>query len=81
MVISYISETLGFPEGKFMVSSSDQLRYFICVFLTYPLSYVNYMITDPTLRLWYGLVPGLMLQYMMYGTGKLLLSKQCYIWL
>ena len=48
----------------------DQIRFIICMILTYPLGYINYYLTNPTLRLLYGLIPGLILQYFMYGPSN-----------
>lgn len=35
----------------------------------YPLGLINYIFKNPTTRLWYGLVTGFILQYLMYGWG------------
>jgi lysophospholipid acyltransferase len=33
---------------------------------SYPLGLINYLFTNPTVRLWYGLITGLILQFLMY---------------
>ena len=34
---------------------------------SYPIGLLNYYLTNPTVRLWYGLLSGFLLQYLMYG--------------
>ena len=38
---------------------------------SYPLGIINYYFKDPSLRLWYGLITGFSLQYMMYQNNSL----------
>ena len=35
---------------------------------SFPLSLVNYSLKNPTIRLWYGFLTGILLQYLMYGS-------------
>ena len=57
-----IATIIGVPE--------DQARIMILILASYPLSIVNFQLKDPTVRLWYGFLSGLLLQYVMYGFRK-----------
>lgn len=41
-----------------------------CVLISYPIGVFNYYIKSATIRLWYGLITGIALQYTMFGNGK-----------
>lgn len=61
--LKQISETIGVPEPKITL-------IFLQLF-TIPLSFVNYYITNPQLRLIYSFAFGLLLQYSIYGISFL----------
>ena len=75
-MIDSLSKKLDVPDGIYLkiqnklIKKLDQLRLIFCVFSSYPLGIINYYIKSPTLRLWYGLITGIILQYAMYGNGK-----------
>ncbi len=54
--------------GVILHSPLDQVILIFCILLSYPLGFINYFITDPKVRLIYGLTTGLLMQYFMYGT-------------
>ncbi len=39
----------------------------VLILSSFPLSMINYQLKNSTIRLWYGLITGFILQYMMYG--------------
>ena len=43
------------------------MKLVLVILSSYPLAMLNYQFKNPTLRLWYGLILGLILQYCMYG--------------
>jgi hypothetical protein len=63
-MLTSISDSIGVPE--------DQLRLLVLTLMGFPLGFINYMIKEPNLRMWYGLITGVILQYNMYGIGKIL---------
>jgi hypothetical protein len=69
MVTTFISSNTGLPEGISLIIL-DQVRFLLCILFSFPLGYLNFFIYNPTLRILYGLIPGLILQYFMYGKGK-----------
>lgn len=45
----------------------DQIKFIFCLFLIFPLGFINYFMKGKTARLIYGLVSGILLCYYMYG--------------
>jgi lysophospholipid acyltransferase len=65
------AQFLGVPEGmnKFLISifyKLDQFRIILLMLASFPLGLINYSLKIPKIRLWYGLITGLILQYLMY---------------
>jgi hypothetical protein len=65
-----LAESIGLPEGINNVLNLDQIRLIILILAGLPCGFINYFITNPTLRLWYGFIVGSFLQYLMYGSSK-----------
>lgn len=57
-----ISELVGVPE--------DQVKLMSLILMSYPISIINFQLKDRLVRLWFGLLTGLWLQYIMYGYRK-----------
>ena len=53
----------------------DQVRLIVCIFISYPIGIINYYINSSCLRLWYGFLTGIILQYFMYGYGMIIIIK------
>lgn len=47
------------------------IKLLIALLAAYPLSLINYLIGNKTLRLLYSIIPGFILQYFVYGDGKI----------
>ena len=45
----------------------DQFRLIFLILASYPVGLLNYKLKNATMRLWYGLITGVILQYFMYG--------------
>jgi len=52
--------------GNKLNSPLDQVTLIFCIFISFPLGLINYFITSPTIRLLFGLVTGITIQYFMY---------------
>lgn len=63
-----LAEMLGTPEGNiiFYKLYLDQVRIIMLIFAGLPIGYINHFIKCPTKRLWYGLITGVILQFLMY---------------
>lgn len=57
--------------SKMLDTPFSELNLVVCMLLTFPLGYLNRYITNPVLRMIYGLVFGFLLQLQMYGLSKL----------
>lgn len=55
----YLSSLVGIPH--------DQIKVLVCLYMIFPLGFINYYLTSPVIRLVYGLVSGILLSYYMYG--------------
>ena len=45
----------------------DQFKLLLCSLLALPLGFLNYYITNPSIRLLYGFITGICIQYYMFG--------------
>jgi hypothetical protein len=71
--VSYLSETLDVPFSKMSLLLTlliGQMNFTISMFLTFPLGFINRYIKTPQMRLYYGLITGMMLQYQMFSLCK-----------
>ena len=60
-VIEYIANLIDIPY--------DQIHLVASVGASFPLGIINHYIKNRTIRLWYGLIFGVLLQYSLYGSG------------
>jgi hypothetical protein len=67
--LSIVSKTLSIDLGKY-IYKVELINFVACMISTFPLGYFNRFIKNRTIRLYYGLITGLILQYYMYGVGK-----------
>lgn len=51
-------------------------NFIFCMFLTYPIGFLNYYIDKPSMRMLYGFFSGVILQYQMYRFG--IIKFLCY---
>jgi len=66
-----ISMVMKFKESLLPIASSlnsplDQFILLICIFSSFPLGLINYFIKSPFIRLVYGLITGMALQFFLY---------------
>ncbi|MCQ2819069.1 MAG: hypothetical protein MJ252_17545 [archaeon] len=60
-IIAAIANFIGVPY--------DQILLVLTMMSAMPLSIINHFLTNPKVRLWYGLITGIILQYFLYGSG------------
>lgn len=60
-IIAYIADLIDIPY--------DQILLVVSVGASFPLGLINHCISNRTIRLWYGFIFGVLLQYSLYGSG------------
>jgi hypothetical protein len=68
-LVQHFALILDLPFGKF-IFILEQINLFMCLLITFPLAYINRFIETPNIRLIYGLVTGILIQFQMYGESK-----------